>query len=48
MVTCTRKGCGQQFDEFNNPEGSCSFHSGGPVCHVLDISKDADCLQGIP
>ena len=34
MVRCTNKGCGQEFDPENNPEGSCTFHPGAPVSTV--------------
>ncbi|KAK1927538.1 HSP20-like chaperone [Papiliotrema laurentii] len=33
MVRCTHKGCQADFDESNNPEGSCRYHPGGPVFH---------------
>ncbi|KZV93335.1 chord-domain-containing protein [Exidia glandulosa HHB12029] len=32
-MKCSRNGCGQEFDPASNPEGSCTFHSGGPVFH---------------
>lgn len=31
MVRCTRKGCGKDYEADKNEEGSCSYHSGGPV-----------------
>lgn len=31
MPRCTHQGCGQEFDEAANAEGSCSYHPGGPV-----------------
>ncbi|KAK4685157.1 hypothetical protein P7C73_g5001, partial [Tremellales sp. Uapishka_1] len=33
MPRCTNKGCLQDFEEADNAEGSCSYHSGGPVFH---------------
>ncbi|WVQ79109.1 hypothetical protein IAT38_001203 [Cryptococcus sp. DSM 104549] len=33
MPKCTNQGCGKEFDEANNAEGSCSYHPGGPVFH---------------
>ncbi|WWC87898.1 uncharacterized protein L201_002798 [Kwoniella dendrophila CBS 6074] len=33
MPRCTNKGCQKEFEESNNEEGSCSYHSGGPVFH---------------
>jgi hypothetical protein len=29
MPTCTRTGCGKEFDENSNNEGDCLFHPGG-------------------
>lgn len=33
MVRCTRKGCGQDFDEGDQNQSVCSFHPGAPVFH---------------
>jgi len=33
MPTCTRKGCGKEFDLEKNEEGDCHFHPGGPIFH---------------
>jgi len=33
MPLCLRKGCGQEYDERDNTETSCRYHSGGPVFH---------------
>ncbi|GAA5977965.1 hypothetical protein JCM10908_004179 [Rhodotorula pacifica] len=33
LATCTRKGCGKQFDPAENGDAACSFHPGGPVFH---------------
>ncbi|KAK4698460.1 hypothetical protein P7C70_g7817, partial [Phenoliferia sp. Uapishka_3] len=34
MVTCTRRGCGQDFDPAKDTnEGECTFHPGWPVFH---------------
>ncbi|EIW66535.1 CORD and CS domain-containing protein [Tremella mesenterica] len=33
MPLCTRKGCGKEFEEEGNEEGSCVYHPGGPVFH---------------
>ncbi|GAA6000980.1 hypothetical protein JCM10207_007355 [Rhodosporidiobolus poonsookiae] len=32
-VTCTRRGCGKQFNPDNNDQPACSFHPGAPVFH---------------
>lgn len=29
---CTHKGCGKEFEESENVEGACVYHSGAPVC----------------
>ncbi|EIM90554.1 uncharacterized protein STEHIDRAFT_50891 [Stereum hirsutum FP-91666 SS1] len=33
MARCSHKGCQQEFDPENNPDGSCIYHPGGPVFH---------------
>ncbi|WWD16509.1 hypothetical protein CI109_100936 [Kwoniella shandongensis] len=33
MPKCTHQGCGKDFEESDNAEGSCSYHPGGPVFH---------------
>ncbi|KAF8516925.1 chord-domain-containing protein [Hysterangium stoloniferum] len=33
MPKCMRKGCGLEYDEQNNTETSCHYHSGAPVFH---------------
>ncbi|TXT12889.1 hypothetical protein VHUM_01290 [Vanrija humicola] len=33
MPRCTHKGCGKEYDEADNTEGSCSYHPGAPVFH---------------
>ncbi len=32
-LKCGRPGCEQQYVESENVEGSCHFHTGGPVFH---------------
>lgn len=31
MPRCTHLGCQKEYEESDNEEGSCSYHSGGPV-----------------
>jgi hypothetical protein len=31
MPRCTHQGCLREFEDDDNAEGSCSYHSGGPV-----------------
>lgn len=37
MPLCLRKGCGQEYDESDNTETSCRYHSGGPVRITHDL-----------
>lgn len=39
MPTCTRTGCGKQFDEDNNNQDDCMFHPGG-ISFTLRIASD--------
>ncbi|KAI0093563.1 chord-domain-containing protein [Irpex rosettiformis] len=45
MPRCTRKGCGQDFDEASNTPDSCIFHSGAPVFH--EGLKSWSCCQDV-
>ncbi|EKM55469.1 uncharacterized protein PHACADRAFT_94710 [Phanerochaete carnosa HHB-10118-sp] len=45
MGRCTNKGCNQDFDPENNPEGSCTFHPGAPVFH--EGLKSWSCCQDV-
>lgn len=36
MPRCTHKGCGKEYDEADNAEGSCSYHPGAPVSLLLN------------
>ncbi|KWU46497.1 chord-domain-containing protein [Rhodotorula sp. JG-1b] len=45
LATCTRRGCGQQFDPANNGDAACSFHPGGPVFH--EGLKSYSCCSGV-
>jgi len=33
MLKCTRKGCGNDYEESSNTDTSCHYHSGAPVFH---------------
>ncbi|KAM0792252.1 hypothetical protein ACM66B_004946 [Microbotryomycetes sp. NB124-2] len=46
MPTCTRKGCGKQFDPSDNSEASCVFHPGFPVFH--EGLKSYSCCKDQP